>query len=211
MLLVVITTVAVYTFVFSEISDSFLMPSGWTADLNPASSQTIPADYSSGLNLRVLLLLSAGLLVIIMLSVIWLRMAMHRINRPIQAIHRAVFRLSQGKLNETITIESADEFGQIGSSINELAANLQELLLYIWKQTGQCISSLEQIKHIPGLQERTASSKITDEHLRELTEAVESLREMAKSYVFYDVRLEGEKTLAINHPGQNGSTDPPSS
>jgi methyl-accepting chemotaxis protein len=205
--LVVITTLATFTSVYREISAGVSSPRLAAADLNTANSQTSSVPLMSGIKVRVLLLLTAGFFTISFLSIIWLRVAARYINRPIHAIHHAVFRLAQGKLNETIAIESTDEFGQIGSSINELAANLQELLLYIWKQTGQCMTALEQLKHIPESLERECLSGLTDEHLQELTKAIHSLREMAKAYVFYDVRLDGEKALSISQPGQNASTD----
>jgi methyl-accepting chemotaxis protein len=204
--LVAITTLAAYTFVYHEISAG-IITSSRAAELNTINSQTSTVPQISGVRVRVLLLLTAGFLAIVFLSIIWLRMAARFINRPIRTIHHAVFRLAQGRLNETVAIESTDEFGQIGSSINELAANLQELLLYIWKQTGQCMNTLEQMKHIPEYPERERLSGLTDEHLQELTKAINSLREMAKAYVFYDVRLDGEKALAIHQPGQDGSTD----
>jgi len=46
------------------------------------------------------------------------------------------------------------------------------------------------------------ASQCTDGHILQLKESVENLREMAKAYVFYDVRIEGDKTLAINSPGK---------
>lgn len=203
--LVAITTLAAYTFVYHEISTDISSRS--TADLNATPSRISSVSQLSGVRVRVLLLLTAAFLTILFLSIIWFRMAMRSINRPIRAIHHAVFRLAQGRLNETVAIESTDEFGQIGSSINELAANLQELLLYIWKQTGQCMTTLEQMKHIPAYPERERLSGLTDNHVQELTKAINSLREMAQAYVFYDVRLDGEKALAINQPGQDVSTD----
>jgi methyl-accepting chemotaxis protein len=206
LLLVVLTTLTAYIFIYKEIVHYSLVSTSIAA-LNPAQQNPSPATLN-GFKLRVLLLLSAGMLGIIFFSVIWLRIAMRHIHRPIHTIQQAVFRLAQGKLNETVAIESTDEFGQIGSSINELAANLQELLLYIWKQTGQCAHCVESIKQYTSeLPESERCSQITDQHLHELTCAIESLRELAKSYVFYDVRLDGDKALAINQPGQNQSID----
>ena len=134
---------------------------------------------------------------------------MFQINRPIHAIRRAIYRLAQGKLNETVTIDSTDEFAQIGSNINELAANLQELLLYIWKQTGQCMSTVGKIGDNLDHQVDPAVLGETKEQLEELLSAIENLREMAKAYVFYDVRLEGEQAIAINRPGQETPPETP--
>lgn len=206
-IIVVLTTLTAYLYVYNELTN-MLSASAWTASdtiANNTVQKTAP-PFPSGIKLRILLLLSISLLVIFFLSMLWLRAALHQINRPIHAIRRAVFRLAQGKLNETVTLESNDELGQIGSGINELAANLQELLLHIWKQTGLCISVLDHIKNDAKQLDRN-----TTDQLHELTAAIENLRDMAKAYVFYDVRLDGEQAVAINRPGQKEQpASPPS-
>ena len=117
-------------------------------------------------------------------------------------ILRALEQLARGRLNETVSIETPDEFVRMGASINELAANLQELLLYVWKQTGKCLAMLEHIHNNPDLHHDRRLTLESLGYLKQLTESVDNLREMAKSYVFYDVSLDGNKTEAINEPGK---------
>lgn len=200
--IVVFTTLAAYLIVYNEISSLLTLHASMFDATNSTAAQESSATLLAGIKLRILLLLTAGFLAVLFFSIVWLRSASRQINRPISAIRRAVFRLAQGKLNETVTIDSSDEFGQIGSGINELAANLQELLLYIWKQTGQCLTTVERIKNNSNLQDDQRLSAETTLHLQELSAAIENLREMAKSYVFYDVRLDGEHAVAINQPGR---------
>jgi methyl-accepting chemotaxis protein len=195
LILVVLVTLTTYIFIYKEIIVHYSSVALSTADQKTIEQPSQASHSVRGFKLRILLLFSAGMFFILFLSLIWMRISLRRINRPIRTIQRAVFRLAQGKLNETVDIESSDEFGKIGSNINELAANLQELLLYIWKQTGQCTHHLDAIKI-------TQDSEISGQHVQELTEAIENLRQMAKSYVFYDVQLEGEKAIAINQPGR---------
>jgi methyl-accepting chemotaxis protein len=164
-----------------------------------------------GSRIRILFLLSVGLFAIFLMSIIWLRATMRQINRPIHAIQHAIDRLAQGKLNETVMIESGDEFGQIGSGLNELAANLQELLLYVWKQTGQSIALLDQIKHKTDLPDQNESIVAEQrEKMEQVVRSIESLREMAKAYVFYDVSLDGDKAIAIEQPGSKSTISSPS-
>ena len=165
------------------------------------------SDVLTGMRLRLLLILSGGGLACVVLGYAWMRLAVRQMGRPVRTISRAMSKLAKGQLNETVAIETSDEFENIGSSINELAANLQELLLHIWKQTGQCLTLLENIQSNPDLRH---DKRLTLEglgYLKQLSEAVEDLREMAKAYVFYDVSIEGTKTTAVNHPGNvNGSS-----
>ncbi|MFZ1985733.1 MAG: HAMP domain-containing protein [Desulfatitalea sp.] len=204
MLAVLLTTLAVYIFVYDEIATVLTLNAG-SVIATQTGSQGTSATILAGLKLRVLLLMTAGLLVVLLVSIVWLRISLRQINRPIHSIRRAVFRLAQGKLNETVTIDSIDEFGQIGSSINELAANLQELLLYIWKQTGQCLTTLEELQGDSEGRKNNPLPAQTIEQLQQVTASIEKLREMAKSYVFYDVRIDGEQAVAINEPGQKES------
>jgi methyl-accepting chemotaxis protein len=201
LLIVLLTAALAFILVYHEIS------SGLDHYQLAASNQTLGDGQAaqpphSGIKLRVFLLLTAGYFSALILSVIWLRTVMRRIHHPLEKIQRAVSNLAQGKLNETVDISSTDAFGQIGSGINELAANLQELLLYIWKQTGQCMHIIDEIAPNGDCRASETATPCTNGHILQLKESVESLREMAKAYVFYDVRLEGDKTLAINSPGK---------
>lgn len=201
MMAVVLTTLASYLFVYSEIAS--LLP--------PGAGGTAANTPSAELKLRILLILSGGALAVFLFSLVWLRVVLRQIHRPILAIRRALIRLAQGRLNETVTLENVDEFGQMGAKINELAANLQELLLCIWKQTGQCLTTLEKLQDDSQQRHKCALSEQTIEQLQQLTASIENLREMAKSYVFYDVRLDGEQTVAINEPGQKKTASSSSS
>ena len=202
-LAVVLTTLAAYFFVYHEIVTLLAYDTG--ASAVSASGSAAPTMAPAELKLRVLLLLSAGALAVSLAAFIWMRIVMRQIHRPMLTIRRALFRLAQGRLNETVTMDSVGEFRQMGDKINELAANLQELLLCIWKQTGQCLTTLEQIQDDSGQQLKCAPPEQNIEQLHQVIASIENLREMAKAYVFYDVRLDGEQTLAINEPGQKKS------
>lgn len=206
LLAVLFTTTAAYIIIYNEVSalievvPSIAVPDG--QGLQAANEIAL-----TGIKIRILLLLTAGLLFVMVLSLLWLRTANRQIHKPIHVIQRALYRLAQGKLNETVTMDTADELGHIAGSVNELAANLQELLLYIWKQTGQCASTLDTIKALADSGNDGQSQAETLKELEKLSEAINSLRQMAKAYVFYDVRLNGEETLAINQPGKKVSAE----
>ena len=202
-LAVVLTTLASYFFVYNEIITLVAHNQGTPAISSSGSGAARVA--STGLRLHVLLVLGAGSLAVLLGSLIWLRVVMRQIHRPMLAIRRAIFRLAQGRLNETVTLDSLDEFGQMGAKINELAANLQELLLCIWKQTGQCLTTLEKLQHDSEQRHNCVLPEQNIEQVHQVIASIENLREMAKAYVFYDVRLDGEQTIAISEPGQKKS------
>lgn len=208
--IVMATTIATFLFMYAEIADtvSTMVPTQG-ANTDPPS-HTLPHPGTpdvglAGLKMRLMLLMTGGVLVIGGLGFLWMRIASRKLSRPIRVLSHALSRLSKGKLNETVTLDSTDEFSQIAIGINELAANLQELLLYIWKQSGQCLEKIKRLENSSGQKDIDRIPSDSMKHLRELDKAVHDLRDMAKAYVFYDVYLDGEKTLAINDP--NDSTD----
>ncbi|MBR9980819.1 MAG: HAMP domain-containing protein [Desulfatitalea sp.] len=208
MLLVGITLIVTFCLVFNEITGTLAS----VPVIISATDKSTPIDVTSlvtELKGRILLILGIGAAAACLLSILWLQMATRAIHRPIRMIQRAVTRMAQGKLNETITIDTADEFGQIGAGVNELAANLQELLLHIWKQTGQCVGSLESLQQGLIACDGHAPTPEAKEALDQLTLAIDDLRAMAKAYVFYEVRLEGDQTLAADHYPFQGTTPLP--
>ncbi len=172
----------------------------------PKSDLLVALPWPS-LKVSIMLLLASGLLVNAGLGYAWYRISSRMLERPVRIVLRALDQLARGQLNETVSIETLDEFGQIGASINELAANLQELLLYIWKQTGQCMALLEHVQNNPDLRHDRRLTLESLGYLKQLSESIDDLREMAKSYVFYDVSLDGNTTQAINEPGKKSSPE----
>ncbi len=170
----------------------------------PAASGSVSVNGFSwqGLKISVLMFLVSGLLITAGLGYLWYRIVSRKLESPVRIVMRALDQLARGQLNETVSLETPDEFGRIGASINELAANLQELLLYIWKQTGQCMVLLEHVQNNPDLHHDRRLTLESLGYLKQLTASIDDLREMAKSYVFYDVSLDGNKTRAINEPGK---------
>ncbi len=189
--MVILTTLTTYLLTYAEIirTLSSHMTAGNDAPL-------------ASLRFRLLMLLSGSALVICVLGYLWIGLATRQLNRPLRIISKALSRLARGKLNETVAIDAPDEFAKIGSGINELAANLQELLLYIWKQSGQCLEQTKQLEQDAKAENNTQHDVIRLERIQELYTALDDLRNMAKAYVFYDVHLAGDKTLSISEPGR---------
>lgn len=205
--LVILTAAFTFLLTYQEILRSLDEAVLGSSGSSVSAGQPIAAVQWTALKFRLHLLFTAGLVVISAGGYLWIRVVSQHLNRPIRVIRQALSRLASGKLNETVSLETTDELGQIGAGINELAANLQELLLYIWKQTGECNFLLEQIKENHSGNPAQAPNAVNPEQLHKLDEAIQNLREMAKAYVFYDVRLDGEQALAVNEPGKVADSD----
>jgi methyl-accepting chemotaxis protein len=185
----------------------YLGITGTLAAYAPSAEKVETATYRylpwADLKNILFLLLTGGLLMNAGLGYFCYKILSRKFDRSVVTLARALEQLARGQLNETVALDTPDEFGRMGASINELAANLQELLLYIWKKTGNCLTMLEHIQNNPELSHSRRLTPESIDYLDQLTESVDDLREMAKSYVFYDVSLDGNKTHAINEPGKS--------
>lgn len=200
--MVMLTTAVLYVAIYVEVTSTFSAFESNAQDVPEITTPPTPSSALTGIRLRLLLILTGGIIICTAIGYIWIGLAARQLGRPIRTISQAVSKLAKGQLNDTVAIETSDEFERIGSSINELAANLQELLLYIWKQTGQCLTMLEHIQNNPDLRRDKRLTLESLGYLKQLTESIEDLREMAKAYVFYDVSIEGTQTRAIDEPGE---------
>jgi methyl-accepting chemotaxis protein len=199
LILMLITMVVLFTLTYFGIIAILTSAVPSAVAMDAAAPGQIPW---SGLKMNLLLLLTGGFLVVACSGIVGYRILARKFEQSADAVLQALEQLARGRLNETVSIATPDEFGRMGASVNELAANLQELLLYVWKQTGKCLTMLEHIHNNPDLRHDRRLTLESLGYLKQLTESVDDLREMAKSYVFYDVSLDGNKTLAINEPGQ---------
>jgi methyl-accepting chemotaxis protein len=205
--MVLLTTMVIYLSIFVEITGALSAANiSGVAQETMGSERTAPLPIA-GLKLRLLLILTGGFIICLLLGFVWVGFCTRRIGQPVRIIATAMSKLTRGQLNETVTVGTSDEFEQIGASINELAANLQELLLYIWKQTGQCHALLDHIHNNPDFRQDKRLTLESLGYLKQLYEAIDDLREMAKAYVFYDVSIEGTNTHAINEPGDGATAN----
>ncbi len=116
-------------------------------------------------------------------------------------------KIAEGKLDETAPVYSGDEFERLGSSINDFAANLQEVLLSLWNHTQRCLCALERTgakaaDHADGgvSEQKTACL---------LRKDLEDMRDMIRIFEFYDVHLDGGKTVMSEDAGENGDEESP--
>ena len=201
------TAMVVFLLVTIEISNTIdNLTLQHSADISPAALASLKSNLGA-FRLRLIMLFTGGILLMLIIGYAWMAIAARRIERPLRTIEKALAQLARGKLNETVVIDSPDEFGRMGAGVNEVAVNLQELLLYIWKQTGQCLTLIDRINNNPDFQQDRRLTLEGLGYLKQLSEAIDDLRDMAKAYVFYDVSLEGNRAQAITPPGETTAED----
>lgn len=146
------------------------------------------------------------ILVVMIISIISTTLIVERtIMTPIKKLGRTAKRMADGHLDETVSIPANDEIGIIGKSINDLAVNQQETLLFVWNHSSHSIRLIERIKI--NIKTGTDNEEICDviEVLKLLQQNMEELQSLVRSFHFYDICIDGDKILASNKKENKGA------
>ncbi len=150
----------------------------------PASGGTV-ADPGAGTRLQwvVWALLSAGLGAGFWL---WLRRAVFL---PLERAAASVKEMADGRLHATVPEDAAGEIGELGQCVNEMSANIQEALLHVWEQAGECRRLLDAARG--DLSEGSAAD--VDAALSNIDRGrrtLDALRSFVGGFEFYDIRID---------------------
>lgn len=128
-----------------------------------------------------------------------------RVVKPLDEIGRAAFKMAHGRLDEPVPVRGHNEVGKIGEFINDLAIDLQEILLHVWNHTRQDIALMERITAM--MSSQSGGNGMPPE-IREdfylVKQDIEDMRDMVKAFNYYHVRLDEEKVLVNEHPNVEG-------
>jgi methyl-accepting chemotaxis protein len=142
-----------------------------------------------------------GILPLALLTVVSLAfLAWHlfrRLTTPLLDLERCTRNMANGRLQELVPGENMNSrlIGRIGVNINELALNLQEVLLLVWNLSRQDLEALDRIAR--RLDDEPAESR---QRLRGDLEFIrndlEEMQEIVRQFKFFNVVLQDEKLLA---------------
>ena len=105
----------------------------WTVIVEQPTAEA----YASATRLQRQLMIAAAAALLLMIAAGFV--FGHRFIAPIFALQRGTQALSEGKLETRVAIQSADEFGQLGSSFNSMADRLVELQENVKRQERQAM------------------------------------------------------------------------
>ena len=124
----------------------------------------------------------------------------HYVIKPLADIHTATRQMTDGHLDSLIRVERKDEIGLLGESINDLAVNMQEVLLFVWNHSQESRDMLEQT--VGRLDAPDSLSGIKDD-LDIMHQNNEDLKAIVLSFSYFEIRLEHERMLAETDCGQD--------
>jgi methyl-accepting chemotaxis protein len=148
---------------------------------------------------RVTLIAAGAILISLILFYLFLK----KIVFPLDNIETVTRKMAGGRLDELIVLEEGGEFNKIGEQVNDLATNLQEILVNAWSLSGQALHTVDALDEINEKENENEvlSSKIKI-HLNRLRQNVNHLRELVEGFEFYDLSLEEDKILGEKTPGE---------
>ena len=130
--------------------------------------------------------LMVGIIMFVMIIV--LTMFIKNITEPLQHMIEISKSISKGDLSHTITIDANNELAELGSVINEMTSNLQEIILH---SKNMCLSGKEFVSKTSFIQNRQHldAGEIVrlGYDIDDLKREVDMLSELIEFFSFYTV------------------------
>jgi methyl-accepting chemotaxis protein len=121
-----------------------------------------------------------------------------RIVMPLDGIIEAIKKLAQGNLRVTVSTNSQDELKELGQSINDLAANLQEVLLFTGTAVGNACSEIEKIESRLEQYSEAAYTGALRDDLEGIKTNLEMVASMVMDFKYYQTRFDGRKVVRLD-------------
>ena len=107
----------------------------------PSSEGVIEADPLDRLRNKIVIMFGVLTLVV----AIVLMMFIQNITTPLQKMAAIAQRINAGDLSQMVEVEGKDEIGQVGTTINDLTSNLQEVAAFTSTTSEDILGKLEQL------------------------------------------------------------------
>ena len=103
-------------------------------------------EYNPLENIRTKIMVMFALLSVVIAIV--LVMFMKEITLPLCKMVEVAKHINEGDLSQTIELDSNDEISEVGTAINELASNLQEVATFTSLTAAEAINKIDKLKNM---------------------------------------------------------------
>ena len=125
---------------------------------------------------------------------------------PLAEVNATTRLMIDGHLDTLNRIKKSDEIGRLSENINDLAINMQEVLLFIWNHTQQSCELLDQITdRLDTVSDAEEIIAAIQKDLARMVQDNEDLKAIVMGFSYFEIKLEHEKMLADTHSLQDGS------
>jgi methyl-accepting chemotaxis protein len=121
--------------------------------------------------------------------------ARRRIMQPLADISDGLQRIASGRLDQTVTVRGRGEIAKMGEMVNDIAANQQEVLLLLWRQTDHTIDLIDRLSEIVRIGIDNGNRDRVRADLKALRSSMTDLKGLAEGVSFYDVHLDGRSAV----------------
>ncbi len=164
-----------------------------TEDFSPDSGAFGPIN-----KLRNKIIIMFGVLTVVVAIV--LIMFVRNITTPLQRMANVAKRINAGDLSQVVPVTTSDEIGDLGSAINELTSNLQEVAAHVEMIGNDAVGKLTYLKSVIENIKNEKSSKKRDEMIKDLLGRIDdiewevnSLKDIAESFKFLETEIKDNK------------------
>lgn len=117
-----------------------------------------------------------------------------RLILPLTTIEQSAKEIAEGNLNVNIPSYPRDELGELGQTLNSVAANFQEVLLLMGTAVGHSYARVEKIEQSLEGHGLGPGNDVKDE-VAALRKDLEMLGGVLKDFRFYQARFDGRKVV----------------
>lgn len=118
---------------------------------------------------------------------------------PLERAAAAARKIARGRLDDSLPEGSPGEIGELGRSVNEMSANVQEALLHVWRGTGQCRRLLEAARRdLGGGPEPKTADALS--RIEQGCRTLDAMRSFVGAFDFYEIRLDPDRDRIVSAP-----------
>jgi methyl-accepting chemotaxis protein len=158
---------------------------------NPTGAVNSELESLKGQNTRMTVLLAV--MVVCFGSIVYL--FFRNVTVPLAGLTRATRRMSRGDLGATVQVHSENDFEEIAQTINDMAANFQEVLLLMGTTVGNLQSSVEEIERLIESDNAARYSENFRKQVQAIKRDLELLSSVMREFEFYHTKFDGRKVV----------------
>lgn len=162
-----------------------------TESLNAPETANLGLASLKAQKIRMIVLLAV--MVVCFGSIVYL--FLRNVMVPLMGLTRATRRMSRGDLSATVQVHSENDFEEIAETINDMAANFQEVLLLMGTTVGNLQSSVEEIERLIESDNAPRCSEDFRKQVQAIKRDLELLSSVMREFEFYHTRFDGRKVV----------------
>lgn len=129
--------------------------------------------------------------------------------KPLAEIQAASRLMADGHLETLNQVKRADEIGSLGENINDLAVNMQEVLLFVWNHSRLSRELLENIADdldfsLAADEPDSEKENSIEKNIKAMYRNNQDLQAIVMSFSYFEIKLENERMISDYRQASGG-------